>query len=293
MSFEPVWGAPIAWYLFLAGLGGGAFITSAFLRWKHPEAHGMRFAGHVIAPVVVIIGLFLLMFDAEAGLHNPLRFALLLHNPCSVMTWGVVFLAAFVIIALVTLLLDCLKKQVPAWLEIAGSVFAVCVGAYTGALLGVCQTFPLWNNALLPILFLVSAVSTGMSSVLLVGGLKFPKEFDSVGVLKKFHYCFPIIELVLVASLCFITSYNSVAGFESVMSLVCGNWAVLFWLGFIVVGLVAPTAVETWLLFISKPGFEETPKAHYIGAAADVGVLIGGFLLRFLIVVAALPVALV
>ncbi len=106
MSFEPVWGAPIAWYLFLAGLGGGAFITSAFLRWKHPEAHGMRFAGHIIAPVVVIIGLFLLMFDAEAGLHNPLRFALLLHNPCSVMTWGVVFLAAFVIIALVTLLLD-------------------------------------------------------------------------------------------------------------------------------------------------------------------------------------------
>ena len=131
------------------------------------------------------------MFDAEAGLHNPLRFALLLHNPCSVMTWGVVFLAAFAIIALVTLLLDCLKKQVPAWLEIAGSVFAVCVGAYTGALLGVCQTFLLWNNALLPILFLVSAVSTGMSSVLLVGGLKFPKEFDSVGVLKKFHYCFP------------------------------------------------------------------------------------------------------
>ena len=121
MSFEPVWGAPIAWYLFLAGLGGGAFITSAFLRWKHPEAHGMRFAGHIIAPVVVIIGLFLLMFDAEAGLHNPLRFALLLHNPCSVMTWGVVFLAAFVIIALITLLLDCLKKQVPAWLEIAGS----------------------------------------------------------------------------------------------------------------------------------------------------------------------------
>ena len=56
MSFEPVWGAPIAWYLFLAGLGGGAFITSAFLRWKHPEAHGMRFAGHIIAPVVVIIG---------------------------------------------------------------------------------------------------------------------------------------------------------------------------------------------------------------------------------------------
>lgn len=293
MSFEPVWGAPIAWYLFLAGLGGGAFIASTFLRFKHPEARGMRFAGHIIAPVVVIIGLFLLMFDAEAGLHNPLRFALLLHNPFSVMTWGVVFLAVFVVIALITLLLDCLKKQVPAWLEIAGSVFAVCVGAYTGALLGVCQTFPLWNNALLPILFLVSAVSTGLSSVLLVGALKYGDEFNEVVKLKKFHYFFPIVEIVLVASLLFITSYNSVAGAQSVASLVCGNWALVFWLGFIIVGLVAPSAIETWLLFVAKPAFEETAKAHYIGAAADAGVLIGGFLLRFLIVMAALPVALV
>ena len=75
MSFEPIWGAPIAWYLFLAGLGGGAYITSAFLRWRHPEAQGMRRAGHFIAPVAVAIGLVLLMVDAEAGLHNPLRFA--------------------------------------------------------------------------------------------------------------------------------------------------------------------------------------------------------------------------
>ena len=290
MSFEPVWGAPIAWYLFLAGLGGGAFITSAFLRWKHPEAHGMRFAGHVIAPVVVIIGLFLLMFDAEAGLHNPLRFALLLHNPCSVMTWGVVFLAAFVIIALVTLLLDCLKKQVPAWLEIAGSVFAVCVGAYTGALLGVCQTFPLWNNALLPILFLVSAVSTGMAAVLLAGVFKCPEEFNRVGVLKKFHFCLPVIELVLIAALMFITCTNSTAGWNSVMSLLVGGYAPLFWIGLVLIGLVLPTALETWLLFFSPKEFEESRKAHWISAASDAGVLVGGFMLRLLVVLSALPV---
>ena len=106
MSFEPIWGAPIAWYLFLAGLGGGAYITSAFLRWRHPEAQGMRRAGHFIAPVAVAIGLVLLMVDAEAGLHNPLRFALLLTNFGSVMTWGVVFLSVFMVIALATAVLD-------------------------------------------------------------------------------------------------------------------------------------------------------------------------------------------
>ena len=36
MTFEPIWGAIIAWYLFLAGLGGGAFVTSAFLDIPRP-----------------------------------------------------------------------------------------------------------------------------------------------------------------------------------------------------------------------------------------------------------------
>ena len=133
MSFEPIWGAPIAWYLFLAGLGGGAFVTSAFLAWRHPEAVNMRKVGHLIAPVAVMIGLLLLMVDAEAGLHNPLRFALLLHNPFSVMTWGVVFLAGFMVVSIIVVVLDFMKKSVPKWLELVGVVFGVCVAMYTGA----------------------------------------------------------------------------------------------------------------------------------------------------------------
>ena len=50
MQFEPIWGVPIALYLFLAGLGGGAFIASAFVHWKNPDAEVTRKAGHFIAP---------------------------------------------------------------------------------------------------------------------------------------------------------------------------------------------------------------------------------------------------
>ena len=77
------------------------------------------------------------------------------------------------------------------------------------------------------------------------------------------------------------------------MSLVCGNWAVLFWLGFIVVGLVAPTAAETWLLFISKPGFEETPSAHYWLPLPMRACSSAASCSASSIVVVALPVALV
>lgn len=293
MTFEPVWGAIIAWYLFLAGLGGGAFVTSAFLGWRHPEAVNMRKIGHLIAPIVVIVGLVLLMFDAEGGLHNPLRFALLLTNFGSVMTWGVVFLGAFTVISIVVVILDFLKKSVPVWLDIAGVVFAVCVAVYTGALLGVCKTFPLWNNALLPILFLVSAVSAGAAAVLLISIFRHADEFNRVGVLKKFHFCLPIIEMVLIASLLFITSFNSSAGWNSVMNLLVGAYAPAFWIGLVAVGLVLPTALETWLLFFSPKEFEESRKAHWISAASDAGVLVGGFLLRLLIVLAAVPITIV
>ena len=253
----------------------------------------MRKIGHAIAPVAVIVGLVLLMFDAKAGLYNPLRFALLLTNFGSVMTWGVVILALFVIVALVALVLDILKRRVPMALELIGAILGICVAIYTGCLLGVCKTFPLWNNALLPILFLVSAMSTGMASVLLVGVFKHPEEFNRVGVFKKFHFCFPCIEMLLVASLLFITATNSTAGFESVMALLSGKYAAVFWILFIVVGLVGPTILETWMLFFSRKEFEESRRAHAISALSDVGVLVGGFVLRLLILLAALPITMV
>ena len=290
MTFEPIWNSLIAWYLFLAGLGAGAYITSSFLAWRHPDATSMRKIGHLIAPIAVAIGLVLLMFDAEAGLHNPLRFFYLLMNPGSVMMWGVVFLGLFMVVSIVTVILDFMKKKVPNWLAIVGVVLGVCVGAYTGALLGVAQTFPLWNNALLPVLFLVSAISSGAASVLFVSIFAHADEFNRVGVLKKFHFCLPIIELALVASLCFITAQTNPAGAASVASMISGDWAVAFWLGLVFVGLVLPTILEIRLLFFSSKEFEESRTAHYISAASDAAVLVGGFLLRFLIVMAALPI---
>lgn len=293
MSFEPIWGVPIALYLFLAGMGGGAFITAAVIRWKYPQVVSMRTFAHYLSFVAVAIGLVLLMVDARAGFMNPLRFALLLTNFGSVMTWGVVFLAVFMVINLIVCVLDFRTKEVPWALEVVGSVFGVFVGVYTGALLGVAHTFPLWNSALLPILFLVSAVSTGAAAVLLYGAAKRPEELKQIGWVKTAHYFFPIVELVLVAALMFVTFYNADAGANSVLSLLVGKYALAFWIGFVVVGLVGPAVVETFLTWRVDEEVEEKPIGRAGAVAANAGVLVGGFLLRFLIVVAALPVTVV
>ena len=284
-----VWGPMISWYLFLAGASAGAFLTSAFVEVKYPESVKMRVAGRIIAPIFLGIGLVMLMLDAEAGLHNPLRFFWLIANPGSVMTLGVYFICVFMPVALVSALLEVLKKPVPKWLTWVGIVFAFAVAAYTGFLLGVVKAFPLWNNAVLPILFVVSALSAGLAATSLVGLLVDRERFEQMWLIKKSHVILSAIEMVVLATMLVIVSAGSVEGAASVYSLVAGQYAPAFWGGIVLLGLVAPFIIEGYPVFITKR-VETSMTSMVVSVIGEAGVLVGGFMLRLLVVLSALPV---
>ena len=284
-----VWGPMIAWYLFLAGASAGAFLTSAFVEAKYPESVKMRVAGRIIAPIFVGIGLLMLMLDAEAGLHNPLRFFWLIANPGSVMTLGVYFICVFMPVALVSALLEVLKKPVPKWLTWIGIVAAFAVAAYTGFLLGVVKAFPLWNNAVLPILFVVSALSAGLAATSLVGLLVDRERFEQMWLIKKSHVILSAVEMVVLATMLIIVSAGSVEGAASVYSLVAGQYAPAFWGGIVLLGLVAPFLIEGYPVFIAKR-VETSTTSMVVSVIGEAGVLVGGFMLRLLVVLSALPV---
>ena len=284
-----VWGPMIAWYLFLAGASAGAFLTSAFVEVKYPESVKMRVAGRIIAPIFLGIGLVMLMLDAEAGLHNPLRFFWLIANPGSVMTLGVYFICVYMPVALVSALLEVLKKPVPKWLTWVGIVFAFAVAAYTGFLLGVVKAFPLWNNAVLPILFVVSALSAGLAATSLVGLLVDRERFEQMWLIKKSHVILSAIEMVVLATMLVIVSAGSVEGAASVYSLVAGQYAPAFWGGIVLLGLVAPFIIEGYPVFITKR-VETSMTSMVVSVIGEAGVLVGGFMLRLLVVLSALPV---
>ena len=284
-----VWGPMIAWYLFLAGASAGAFLTSAFVEVKYPESVKMRVAGRIIAPIFLGIGLVMLTLDAEAGLHNPLRFFWLIANPGSVMTLGVYFICVFMPVALVSALLEVLKKPVPKWLTWVGIVFAFAVAAYTGFLLGVVKAFPLWNNAVLPILFVVSALSAGLAATSLVGLLVDRERFEQMWLIKKSHVILSAIEMVVLATMLVIVSAGSVEGAASVYSLVAGQYAPAFWGGIVLLGLVAPFIIEGYPVFITKR-VETSMTSMVVSVIGEAGVLVGGFMLRLLVVLSALPV---
>ena len=284
-----VWGPMIAWYLFLAGASAGAFLTSTFVEAKYPESVKMRVAGRIIAPIFVGIGLLMLMLDAEAGLHNPLRFFWLISNPGSVMTLGVYFICVFMPVALVSALLEVLKKRVPKWLTWIGIVFAFAVAAYTGFLLGVVKAYPLWNNAILPILFVVSALSAGLAATSLVGLIVDRERFEQMWLIKKSHVILSAVEMVVLATMLIIVSAGSFEGAASVYSLVAGQYAPAFWGGIVLLGLVAPFLIEGYPVFIAKR-VETSTTSMVVSVIGEAGVLVGGFMLRLLVILAALPV---
>lgn len=283
-----VWGPLIAWYLFLAGAGAGAYLTAAFVAAKYPDSRKMRLAGRIIAPVFLGIGLILLMLDAEAGIHNPLRFFGLIMNPGSVMTLGVYFICVFMPVTCIVAVLDILKKKVPQWLVWIGVVAAFAVAAYTGFLLGVVKTVPLWNNAILPILFVVSALSAGLAATSLVGLITNREQFEKMWLVKKGHVILTVVELIVLITMLIIVSTGSSSGAASVQSLVSGSYAPAFWIGLVAFGLIIPFCIEGYPVFITKR-VETSTTSLVLSVIGESGILIGGFLLRLLIITTAIP----
>ena len=292
------WGWLIAIYLFLGGLGAGAFLAS-FLAEKGllGKSESLARWGYIVSAPLAGIGTLLLIFDLGQGLHKPLLLIGLLKNySSSVMTWGVYMLSVFLIIGLIRGVLAFLRKPAPAVLNWVGAIFAVGVMAYTGILLAVLQNIPLWNTPLLPCLFTVSAISTGISFVAVLSHFLEKGHADEKR-LSVVHGVLVVIELVVFAALAIVAKQNDVAG-ASMDMMLTGKYATGFWGAFIGAGLVLPLIAYIWGMFKFKTpvhaGAQESAASGQKGAGvivlSDVLVLVGGFALRALFIFSALPI---
>ena len=141
------WGMMIAWYLFLAGVSAGSYLTAYYIQRKYPHAEIIYKTGYILAPVLLGIGLLLLVFDAEAGLRNPLRFIYLFKNiKGSMMTDGTYFISIFFIIGVYQVWAIYKNKSLRTWVSKLGVVMAFATAACTGLLIGVVKAVPLWNR---------------------------------------------------------------------------------------------------------------------------------------------------
>lgn len=279
-------------YLFLGGLGAGAYLTSfaAERGWLGKDTSLDRI-GYLISGPIVAIGTVLLVFDLGQGLTKPWLLIGLLKNFTSVMTWGVYILAIFVVLALLRAYLDLRGKPAPSALTIAGAVFALATGTYTGLLLTVIDSVPFWATYIMPVLFVISALSTGLSLTVVIA-LFVKKDKYVEGKEGLAHIWLIVLELIVVAI--FIgTMYagvNGPIGTESAELLLTGVYAVVFWGYFIGLGLVFPLIVFVYQHLKSKKAAPKKKSISALTVITDLSVVVGGFALRALVILAAIMV---
>ncbi len=285
---QGIWRWKLAFYLFLAGTGAGAYLASTlmdFLGYGEVSKVGVVIA----APTVLFSTLFLI-----ADLGQPMRFIKAFVSPQhSWISRGTLILTGFIILGLVHIGLNMwpfqvLGGQTLVLLKVLAAAFATATAVYTGILIGVVVARPFWNNAMLPFLFLISATSTGIGAIFLSGGIWFGLTGGAeANALHGMLVALGRMDMVLIALesliLYFYLSIVSGRSKDSVDLLLSGPLAGLFWVGFALVGLVIPFVMD-WAGVYASTGAASLA----INALSGILLLVGGLFLRALILAAGL-----
>ncbi|MDO8692038.1 MAG: NrfD/PsrC family molybdoenzyme membrane anchor subunit [Dehalococcoidia bacterium] len=161
-------GVPIAVYFYMTGLSAGSFLISTM-------AYGLGMVKYKpvgkIGVVLAILLLVLAPINLIIDLGQPLRFWHLLFylQPTSPITYGSFLLTIYP--------LNCLiygsfmfagKAKLTRTFGLIGIPLALSVHGYTGFIMALGKARSLWNTALMPTYFLVSAMVSGIALMILV-----------------------------------------------------------------------------------------------------------------------------
>ena len=288
---ESAWGWLIITYLFLAGAGSGAFIAAVACDLLAPDwSKALARAGSLVSGPLVVIGTLCLALDLEAGFWQPWRQVYMVNNLRSMISWGFIILSIFIPIALVyaaalneITFVGKLAQKYITIIEIIGSIFAVATATYTGVLIAVVNGVPFWNTPLMPVLFLASAISTGLAAAMILAAII---DVNTIKTLSNFalgHVIFLSVEALVLMLFVFMSLTRSTEAAASAGMLISGMLSPYFWGLVVILGLVVPFILSVFEFL----EYGQMPKSLVVGA--DILVLIGGMSIRALIVFSGTP----
>ncbi len=286
------WKEIIAIYLYLAGMGAGSFVIGTLISWMDvkldpPFLSSVNLFGYPLnlsrapifwGPIMVAIGAPFLILDL--GIKWRFMYACL--NPrTSWVARGFIILSIFIVLGLVLLAksispFEWLYPESTLWRipEAIALLFAFATAIYTGILLKATKSVPLWNTNLLPILFLVSALSTGSMAIILstLGTGLLSHDSEALKVLMYAVQTLVVIEGIVLYLYLAGRHRGSKQGKDSVRLLLLGEKKFIFWGGDVLLGLIFPFVLVNIAFF-----FDGNAALIF---TAGVLLLCGGFSLR-------------
>jgi formate-dependent nitrite reductase membrane component NrfD len=274
------WGWLIAVYLFLGGVGGGAYTIAAVNSFFGDALQRSTVVGLWISFPALIIGSLCLLADLGA----PSRAVLAGMKPrTSWIARGFWIISIFIVLAFAhTMLL--LFTDLPsgpggqALLQIiaaAGIAFALGTMAYTGILLGASKGITFWRSGAVPVVFVVSALVTGHFAIM-IGMTLFDVDPAIVGEIRTMALEAAVLVVFEILAIAFFlqAAWKQPDPRESAERLLRNR---LFLVGYVLLGLAAPLV----LMLLLYSGWD----APIQGILAVTGIgallgLIGGLVLR-------------
>src|SRR3989442_5135742 len=274
----PHWRWLIIFYFFVGGVAGGPYFLGAVLEWfgRPDDRPVIRTAYRVGLWGAVVSGLLLTL-----DLGRPLRFwhmlfqsATLPHlmfkswSPISFGAWGLLLFGGCAVLS-ARLLREgtVLAKLVAA----VGALLGFFLAGYTGVLLSVTNR-PIWaDSPWLGALFLASGASTGAAALRLFGRRRGASE-RSIGWLASFDVQALIVELMILIVF--------IASLWPIRQVWISFWGFLLLFGVVGAGILWPLRLH----------FSPSAGAGFRNPA--LMVLLGGFLLRVVVLFASNSIAL-
>ena len=279
------WGWLIAVYLFLGGVGGGAYTIAAINSFLGEGLGLSTTVGLWIGfPALALGSIFLI-----ADLGSPGRAILAGMKPgTSWIARGTWIIFVFMILSFLHLVL---RQFTEVGATVGGStiidiiaglgiVFAIGAMAYTGILLSASKGIPFWRSGVVPVVFVISAAVTGHFAIMLGVTL-----FGDAGALELFEtMAGEAVALVILEVLAIVFFLQAAFGLpdtrESAERILRKR---LFVVGYFILGLAAPLVLML-ILYRSAAG-----ASTLVTVGAILG-LIGGLILRQAVLVCgALP----
>ncbi len=271
---QHLWGWFIAIYLFFGGLGGATMALGIVgeLRFNKGKWFGIGTA--LLGLALLSFGLLWLVLD----LIDPFRFLLAFWIKGIGSSWiargMLIIMGAYIFGILYVAAAFFESKTFKKWMGYLAMFCGFGVTTYTGLLLNANVGIPFWHTPALPVLFTVSAFSTGCALLMWVLAGKNDHESEHFfHAVESFDIFLISLELLVLFAYFDFARGGNLAVVKSAHLLLSNP---LFTIGFLIFGLIAPLILEAYA------SMKENSKG--IAAFASALVLFGGFLLRYLII---------
>ncbi|MBN2060834.1 MAG: polysulfide reductase NrfD [Deltaproteobacteria bacterium] len=284
---QKVWGWKVALHLFLAGTGAGLYLTGIVQCISGAPSqyiHACRTA--VIASSGLIFISMIFIFSHLGYKTNAFR--AFTRASSSWLARGSIIVPVFLILELLYAAIlsqwDPYSQDLSSMNVLAGgfsSIFAVLTLYYSGMLLKALRPFPFWNTWLLPLLFALSGISSGIMALAFLTEAQGLFTGRAIGETKSVLFYFTNLVIpvqAMVLGLFLMRSFKSPGTRSSFLIMTRGHNAVFFWMGVVMAGLAVPFASGIYL--VSGPSLNPGLMSIWVFVCTGLGI-IGGYLLRY------------